>query len=66
VASAYEHAVRHPAPTWDPQLLQSFGWSDVFDLGDITAAHGPEMMMAITGRCFQRLGSVPFNIKLVH
>ena len=47
------------------QLLRSFGWRDIFDLGDITAAHGPEMLMALWVRCWQQLGNVPFNVKLV-
>jgi 8-hydroxy-5-deazaflavin:NADPH oxidoreductase len=28
-------------------LLQSFGWMDIFDLGDINSACGTEMMMPI-------------------
>jgi 8-hydroxy-5-deazaflavin:NADPH oxidoreductase len=47
------------------QLLRSFGWRDIFDLGDITAAHGPEMLMALWVRCWQQLGNVPFNVKVV-
>jgi 8-hydroxy-5-deazaflavin:NADPH oxidoreductase len=47
------------------ELLRSFGWHDIFDLGDITAAHGPEMLMALWLRCWQQLGNVPFNVKLV-
>ncbi len=46
-------------------LLREFGWRDIFDLGDITAAHGPEMMMAMFTRCWQQLGNRPFNWKLV-
>ncbi len=46
-------------------LLRSFGWRDIFDLGDITAAHGLEMMMAIWVRCWRQIGSRPFNWKLV-
>ena len=29
------------------ELLKSFGWTDILDLGDIQAAHGPEMMMGM-------------------
>jgi predicted dinucleotide-binding enzyme len=47
------------------ELLRSVGWRDIFDLGDITAAHGPEMLMALWLRCWQQLGNVPFNVKLV-
>lgn len=28
-------------------LLKSFGWTDIMDLGDIQSAHGPEMMMGM-------------------
>jgi predicted dinucleotide-binding enzyme len=29
------------------ELLRSFGWTDIVDLGDITAARGTEMLMPI-------------------
>ncbi len=47
------------------QLLRSFGWRDIFDLGDITNAHGTEMVMAIWTRCWRQIGNRPFNWKLV-
>lgn len=47
------------------ELLRSFGWRDIFDLGDITAAHGLEMMMAMWIRCWRQLGNRPFNWKFV-
>ncbi len=46
-------------------LLQSFGWTDIFDLGDITSARGTEMMMPIWLRVFGKLGNVPYNLKIV-
>jgi 8-hydroxy-5-deazaflavin:NADPH oxidoreductase len=46
-------------------LLQSFGWTDIFDLGDITSARGTEMMMPIWLRAFSKLGNVPYNFKIV-
>jgi 8-hydroxy-5-deazaflavin:NADPH oxidoreductase len=46
-------------------LLQSFGWTHIFDLGDITSARGTEMMMPIWLRAFGKLGNVPYNFKLV-
>jgi 8-hydroxy-5-deazaflavin:NADPH oxidoreductase len=46
-------------------LLQSFGWTDIFDLGDITSARGTEMMMPIWLRAFGKLGNVPYNFKIV-
>jgi hypothetical protein len=60
VVGALNHSEAIP-----PELLHSFGRSDVFDLGDITAAHRPEMMMAMWVRCTQRLGSVAFKRRLM-
>ncbi|WP_310416827.1 NAD(P)-binding domain-containing protein [Chamaesiphon sp. OTE_8_metabat_110] len=47
------------------ELLQSFGWTDIFDLGDITSARATEMMMPIWLRAFGKLGNVPYNFKIV-
>jgi hypothetical protein len=47
------------------ELLQSFGWTDIFDLGDITSASGTEMMMPIWLRAFGKLGNVPYDFKIV-
>jgi 8-hydroxy-5-deazaflavin:NADPH oxidoreductase len=47
------------------ELLQSFGWTDIFDLGDITSARATEMMMPIWLRAFVKLGNVPYNFKIV-
>jgi 8-hydroxy-5-deazaflavin:NADPH oxidoreductase len=47
------------------ELLRSFGWRDIFDLGDITAAHGMEMMTALWLRSWQQNGYRPCNWKLV-
>ena len=47
------------------ELLQSFGWTDIFDLGDITSARGTEMMMPIWLLAFGKLGNVPYNFKVV-
>jgi predicted dinucleotide-binding enzyme len=47
------------------QWLRNFGWRDIFDLGDITAAHGMEMMTALWLRCWQQNGYRPSNWKLV-
>jgi 8-hydroxy-5-deazaflavin:NADPH oxidoreductase len=46
-------------------LLESFGWHDVFDLGDITSARGPEMMLPIWVRIFAATQSPMFAFKLV-
>lgn len=47
------------------ELLQSWGWKDVFDTGDINTATGPEMLFALWTKAFGRLGRVPFNFKVV-
>jgi 8-hydroxy-5-deazaflavin:NADPH oxidoreductase len=47
------------------ELLQSFGWTDIFDLGDITSARGTEMMMPMWLLTFGKLGNVPYNFKIV-
>jgi predicted dinucleotide-binding enzyme len=46
-------------------LLESFGWHDVFDLGDITTARGPEMMLPLWVRIFGATQSPMFAFKLV-
>lgn len=45
-------------------LLESFGWSDIIDLGDITTARGTEMYLPLWVRIYA-LGSPMFNIKVV-
>jgi 8-hydroxy-5-deazaflavin:NADPH oxidoreductase len=47
------------------KLLQSWGWKDVFDTGDITTATGPEMLFALWAKAFGKLGQVPFQFKVV-
>ena len=47
------------------ELLRSFGWSDIVDLGDITAARGTEMLMPIWLRLFGALQKPIFNFKVV-
>lgn len=47
-------------------LLQSYGWKDVLDLGDITNAGATELMMPIWLRVWSKLGqSTIFNYKIV-
>jgi 8-hydroxy-5-deazaflavin:NADPH oxidoreductase len=46
-------------------LLQSYGWTDVLDLGDITAARATELMMVVWFRLWAKMGSTPFNYKIV-
>jgi predicted dinucleotide-binding enzyme len=46
-------------------LAADLGWTDVFDLGDLTAARGLEMWMPLWIRLCVRLGHPMFNLKLV-
>ena len=48
------------------ELLRSFGWKDVIDLGDITTARGTEMLLPIWLRLMAPLGTPAFNFKIVH
>lgn len=45
-------------------LLESFGWTDVIDLGDISTARGTEMYLPLWVRIYT-LGSPMFNVKIV-
>ncbi len=47
------------------ELLRSFGWTDIIDLGDITTARGTEMVMPIWLRLFGALQKPLFNFKIV-
>jgi 8-hydroxy-5-deazaflavin:NADPH oxidoreductase len=46
-------------------LLRTLGHQDIIDLGDITTARGPEMMMPVWLRLFGALGTPDFNFKIV-
>jgi predicted dinucleotide-binding enzyme len=46
-------------------LLRSFGWSDIIDLGDITTARGPEMLLPLWLRLFGALGTPVLQFKVV-
>ncbi len=46
-------------------LLRSFGWTDIIDVGDITAARGTEMLLPIWVRLFGVLQKPIFNFKIV-
>ena len=46
-------------------LLRSFGWTDIIDLGDITTARGTEMMLPVWLRLFGALQKPVFNFKVV-
>ena len=47
------------------ELAADLGWTDVFDLGDLTAARGLEMWMPLWIRLYVRLGHPMFNLKIV-
>ncbi len=47
------------------ELLRSFGWTDIIDLGDITTARGTEMLLPIWLRLFGALQKPVFNFKIV-
>jgi predicted dinucleotide-binding enzyme len=47
------------------ELLKSFGWRDVLDVGDITAARGTEMLLPLWLRLFGTLKTPLFNFKIV-
>ena len=46
------------------ELLRSFGWADIIDLGDITTARGTEMLLPIWVRLFGVLQKPIFNFKI--
>ncbi|PPB49353.1 NADP oxidoreductase [Arthrobacter pityocampae] len=46
-------------------LLTEFGHQDVIDLGDITTARGPEMLLPVWLRLWGALGTPVFNVKIV-
>jgi 8-hydroxy-5-deazaflavin:NADPH oxidoreductase len=46
-------------------LAGDLGWTDVLDLGDLTAARGLEMYISLWLRMFGTLGRPRFNIKVV-
>jgi len=54
-----------PAKAAVAELLKSFGWKDVLDLGDISSARGPEMYMAMWIRLWGATGTGMLNIKVV-
>jgi predicted dinucleotide-binding enzyme len=47
------------------EILESFGWKDIVDLGDITSARGMEMLMPVWLRLWGVLGKPVFNYKIV-
>jgi hypothetical protein len=54
-----------PAKAAAAELLKSFGWKDVLDLGDISSARGPEMYMGMWIRLWGATGTGMLNVKVV-
>lgn len=46
-------------------LLESFGWRDIIDLGDISTARGPEMLLPLWLRLFGALHTPVLQLKVV-
>jgi predicted dinucleotide-binding enzyme len=46
-------------------LARDLGWTDVMDLGDLTAARGLEMYIPLWLRLYGAVGQPLFNIKVV-
>jgi len=46
-------------------ILKSFGWIHILDLGDLTTARATEMYIAIWLRLWGALGTAMFNVKIV-
>ncbi len=46
-------------------ILRSFGWQQIIDLGDIGSARGPEQYLPLWLRLWKHLGTADFNIAVV-
>ena len=53
------------AKTQVAEVLRSFGWVNILDLGDITTARGVEMYMALWLRLWGAINDPIYNIKIV-
>jgi predicted dinucleotide-binding enzyme len=47
------------------ELLRSYGWTNIIDLGDISTSRGTEMLLPIWLRLMGALGTPQFNFKIV-
>lgn len=47
------------------ELLRSFGWQDIIDLGDLNTARGTEMVVPLWVTLFMKYGSPMFQFKVV-
>ena len=52
------------AKTTVTNILKSFGWQDIMDLGDITASRSVEMLLPIWLKAWGAIGNTPFNFKI--
>jgi len=52
------------AKTQVADLLKSFGWTDILDLGPLMAAHGPEMYLGLWVGLYGSLKNGMINIKV--
>jgi predicted dinucleotide-binding enzyme len=52
------------AKTAVSEILRSFGWTDVLDLGDVSAARGPEMYLAMWIRLWGATQTPMMNVKV--
>jgi predicted dinucleotide-binding enzyme len=46
-------------------LLQAFGWRDLIEFEELSAARGMEMWLPLWIRLMGRLGTADFNIRVV-
>jgi predicted dinucleotide-binding enzyme len=46
-------------------LLESFGWIDIIDLGDITTARATEAYLPLWMALWRKLGTAAFNVSIV-
>jgi len=53
------------AKTEVENLLRSFGWEGIIDLGDISAARGTEQILPIWVRLMGKMGTPMFNFSIV-
>lgn len=47
------------------EIIKSYGWENIIDLGDITTARGTEMFLPLWLRVWGAINSPMFNIKVV-
>jgi 8-hydroxy-5-deazaflavin:NADPH oxidoreductase len=46
------------------EILESLGWQDIMDLGDITASRSVEMLLPVWLKAWSVIGNTPFNFKI--